>query len=63
MNKIHFVDYIYDTNGKVSEAIVTYENGQKKIVKTPYELNEIQQQMANQNRQILIETPPAGKPI
>lgn len=63
MSQIRSVDYIYDTHNNIKEAIVTYIDGAKKIAKTQYELIEIQQLLSAQNRQILIETPPSGKPI
>lgn len=63
MKQIKSVDYVYDNHSNIKEAIVTYLDGSKKIAKTQYELTEIQQTLNAQQRQVLIENPPAGKPI
>ena len=63
MKQIQFVDYIYDINGKVTEAVVIFTDGTKKVAKTPHELTEVQIAVSSQQRQILIEKTPAGKPI
>lgn len=64
MKPIKSVDYIYHPNGKdIKECLVTFLDGTKKIAKTSYELNEIQTLINQQQRQILIETPPNGKPV
>jgi hypothetical protein len=63
MNKIKTVDYIYDVTGKISEAVVTYMDGSRRVVKTEYELHEVQLAVNAQQRQVLIENPPGGKPV
>lgn len=63
MKPIKSVDYVYDNLSNIKEAIVTYLDGSKTVAKTSYELNEIQQTLANQQRQILIEKVPSGKPV
>jgi hypothetical protein len=63
MKPIKSVDYVYDSMNNIKEAIVTYLDGTRKVAKTSYELNEIQQTIANQQRQVLIEKTPSGKPV
>jgi hypothetical protein len=59
MKQIKSVEYVY--NGK--EAVVTYTDGTKRVVTSEAELNEVQENVNAQQRQILIETPPFGKPV
>lgn len=63
MKPIKSVDYVYDNMNNIKEAVVTYLDGTKKVARTSYELNEIQQTLATQTRQILIEKPATGKPV
>jgi hypothetical protein len=63
MKPIKSVDYVYDNMNNIKEAIVTYLDGSRKVAKTTYELNEIQQTLASQSRQVLIEKPMTGKPV
>jgi hypothetical protein len=59
MKQIKSVEYVY--NGK--EAVVTYTDGTKRVITSAAELNEVEQKVTEQQRQILIETPPSGKPV
>lgn len=55
MKKIKHVNYDFAPNGAITRATIQYEDGTVEVVSDSQKLIEVQTQLRNQSKQILME--------
>jgi regulator of sigma D len=55
MKQINTINYVYNPQGEVAQAIVQYTDGTQEVVSSKGKILEVQNQLKFQSKQILME--------